>query len=131
MIVLKAIMATKRQAVEQLIHSLEEWIHSKSITDSKTIHRIKQDQQITTNKLVAGIERWVLPPYKAGLLDEYLAAEIQKAKLFSGKLLAIYEKDPDMQKKMVHIRNGVKRINDADRAHLLKTFSRICQILLL
>jgi hypothetical protein len=124
-------MATKRQAVEQLINSLEAWVHSKNIIDSKTIQKIKQDQQITTNKVVAGIERWVLPPYKAGLLDDYLKAEIEKAKMFSGKLLSVYNNDPTMQAKMVHVRNRVKTITDEDRAHLLKQFSRICQILLL
>lgn len=125
-------MPTKRQAVNQLIHELELWAASKDILDMKTIVLIRHEHKISNDMVIAGIERWVLPPFKAGQLDDYLKSEISKAKLFSGKLLSLYDKTrPEMMKKMVNVKEKIAVISDEDRAHLLSQMTKVCKILLM
>lgn len=125
-------MPTKRQAVSHLIHELEAWVSSKDIIDLKTIVLIRHEHKISNDRIVAAIERWALPPFKAGQLDDYLKSEISKAKLFSGKLLDLYDKTrPDMMKKMTHVKERVQTISPEDRAHIVSKLTQICKILLM
>ena len=117
-------MPTKRQAIEQVILDGERWLHNNEILSLHYTRKLRQKHNVTTDAIVAKIERFALPMFKLGTLDAYINSELKKAAFISDQLKT---SDPILEK----ARNRIKGLGEKDQQFITRQVSRICQILLL
>lgn len=120
---------TKRQAMDQLIEKFTQVLAARSIVDIDTARQIRADHKISTDQIVAGIERWVIPPFQAGQLEDYMKSELQKAHIFSSRLLGLYKPDSPMYPKMKKLKIRLAAGNEHDVHMLVTHFTRMCKLL--
>lgn len=122
---------TKRQAIEKLVSDFEHWLHDKGIMEQKMIAALRKHHSVTTDRIVAFVEKFALPAFQLNQLDAYIKSELQKAGFLSYKLRNIYADRPDMQAEMNRVADRLKTFTMEDHAYIVRQMKRICAILLM
>jgi hypothetical protein len=119
---------TKRQLVERVVDRIEGWLDHKEVLDVKTIGQLRLLHGIDTNRLVAGIEKFILPAFESDSLENYVKAELEKAQFFSYKLRGASE-DPVIQAKLANAAKQLRTLTPADVYWLCQRLTIVCKIL--
>ncbi len=88
------------------------------------IRRMRASRDLTTEKIVATVERFALPMYRLGTLDAYINQEMKKAAFMSSQ---IKSDDPVVLKATSRIQG----LGTEDQMFLSRQLHRFCQILVL